>query len=78
MKRLIHHVYQEVVSRRVLVDEGLRQVVELEQAALWRFLFWSGTIAVHVLVDQNREDRTVRITLFFESNCQSYNVAHHA
>lgn len=52
---------QEVISRRVLVDEGLRQVVELEQAALWKFLWWSGTIAVHVLVDQNREDHSVRI-----------------
>ncbi|KAE9446023.1 hypothetical protein C3L33_21976, partial [Rhododendron williamsianum] len=58
-KRVFKNI-QEVVSRRVLVDEGLRQVVELEQAALWRFLFWSGTIAVHVLVDQNREDRTMR------------------
>ncbi|CAL5349882.1 unnamed protein product [Camellia sinensis] len=50
----------EVISRRVLVDEGSRQVVELEQAALWRFLWWSGTISVHVLVDQNREDHTMK------------------
>ena len=51
---------QEVISREVLVDEGSRQVVELEQAAIWRFLWWSGTISVHVLVDQNREDHSVR------------------
>ncbi|CDP00160.1 unnamed protein product [Coffea canephora] len=51
---------KEVISRRVLVDEGLRQVVELEQAALWRFLWWSGTISVHVLVDQNREDHSMK------------------
>lgn len=50
---------QEVISRKVLVDEGLRQVVELEQAAIWKFLWWSGTISVHVLVDQNREDYSV-------------------
>lgn len=50
---------KEVLSRRVLVDEGQRQVVEVEQAALWRFLWWSGTISVHVLVDQNREDHTM-------------------
>ncbi|KAF3676249.1 hypothetical protein FXO38_04355 [Capsicum annuum] len=48
-----------VLSRKVLVDEGSRQVVELDQAAIWRFLWWSGTISVHVLVDQNREDYTV-------------------
>lgn len=35
--------------------------MEVEQAALWRFLWWSGTISVHVLVDQNREDHTVRM-----------------
>lgn len=34
-------------------------MVELEQAALWRFLWWSGTISVHVLVDQNRADHSV-------------------
>ncbi|GER32239.1 hypothetical protein STAS_08301 [Striga asiatica] len=51
---------KEVISRKVLVDEGLRQVVEVEQAAIWRFLWLSGTISVHVLVDQNREDYTMK------------------
>lgn len=53
---------QEVISRQVLVDIGKRQVVDVEQKALWRFLWWSGTISVHVLVDQNREDYSVRLT----------------
>ncbi|KAL6571407.1 hypothetical protein OROHE_003050 [Orobanche hederae] len=44
---------KEVKSRKILVDEGLGQVVEVEQAAIWRFLWWSGTISVHVLVEQN-------------------------
>ncbi|XP_010427823.1 PREDICTED: uncharacterized protein LOC104712594 [Camelina sativa] len=51
---------KEVMSRKVLVDEGLRQVVEVEQAALWKFLWWSGTISVHVLVDQNRADHSMK------------------
>ncbi|KAE8732091.1 Pantothenate kinase 2 [Hibiscus syriacus] len=50
---------KEVISRKVLIDEGQRQVVEVEQSAIWRFLWWSGTISVHVLVDQNR-DHTMR------------------
>lgn len=58
-KRVFKNI-QEVISRRVLVDEGSRQVVELEQAALWRFLWWSGTISVHVQVDQNREDYSMK------------------
>ncbi|XP_011086569.1 uncharacterized protein LOC105168260 isoform X1 [Sesamum indicum] len=58
-KRVFKNI-KEVISRKVLVDEGLRQVVEVEQAAIWRFLWWSGTISVHVLVDQNREDHTMK------------------
>ncbi|KAF3431254.1 hypothetical protein FNV43_RR25984 [Rhamnella rubrinervis] len=58
-KRVFKNI-KEVISRKVLVDEGLRQVVELEQAAIWKFLWWSGTIAVHVLVDQNRVDHSMK------------------
>ncbi|XP_038692267.1 uncharacterized protein LOC119990431 isoform X2 [Tripterygium wilfordii] len=58
-KRIFKNI-KEVVSRKVLIDEGLRQVVELEQAALWKFLWWSGTISVHLLVDQNRQDHSMK------------------
>ncbi|KAK9675566.1 hypothetical protein RND81_11G015700 [Saponaria officinalis] len=58
-KRVFKNI-KEVISRKVLVDDGPRQVVELEQAAIWKFLWWSGTISVHVLVDQNREDHTMK------------------
>ncbi|KAL3654060.1 hypothetical protein CASFOL_003741 [Castilleja foliolosa] len=58
-KRVFKNI-KEVISRKVLVDEGLRQVVEVEQAAIWRFLWLSGTISVHVLVDQNRQDYTMK------------------
>ncbi|KAH6809583.1 OBP32pep [Perilla frutescens var. frutescens] len=58
-KRVFKNI-KEVISRKVLVDEGSRQVVEVEQAAIWRFLWWSGTISVHVLVDQNREDYSMK------------------
>ncbi|XP_061372319.1 uncharacterized protein LOC133314810 [Gastrolobium bilobum] len=51
---------KEVISRKVLVDEGHRQVVDLEQAAIWRFLWWSGTISINVLVDQNRKDYSMK------------------
>ncbi|XP_073299811.1 uncharacterized protein [Primulina huaijiensis] len=58
-KRVFKNI-KEVISRKVLVEEGSRQLLEVEQAALWRFLWWSGTISVHVLVDQNREDHTMK------------------
>ncbi|KAK8959862.1 hypothetical protein KSP40_PGU016484 [Platanthera guangdongensis] len=50
---------KEVISRRVVVDDGTRQVVEVEQAAIWKFLWWSGTISVHVVVAQCRRDHEV-------------------
>lgn len=58
-KRVFKNI-KEVISRKVLVDQGSRQVVEVEQAAIWRFLWWSGTISVHVIVDQNREDYSMK------------------
>ncbi|KAM7464633.1 hypothetical protein LguiA_032754 [Lonicera macranthoides] len=58
-KRVFKNI-KEVLSRKVLVDEGLHQVVEVDQAALWKFLWWSGTISVHVLVDQNRADYSMK------------------
>ncbi|KAK8582866.1 hypothetical protein V6N13_069634 [Hibiscus sabdariffa] len=58
-KRIFKNI-KEVISRKVLVDEGQRQLVEVEQAALWRFLWWSGTISVRVLVDQNQEDHSMK------------------
>ncbi|CAN6195601.1 unnamed protein product [Urochloa humidicola] len=51
---------KEVISRKVLLDEGVRQVVEVEQAAIWKFLWWSGILSVHVFVDQNRKNHTVK------------------
>ncbi|KAL8150148.1 hypothetical protein V2J09_019956 [Rumex salicifolius] len=51
---------KEVISRKVLFDDGTRQVVDLDQAAIWKFLWWSGTLSVHVVVDQNREDYSMK------------------
>ncbi|CAI0434655.1 unnamed protein product [Linum tenue] len=51
---------KEVISRKVLYDDGQRQLVEVEQAAIWTFLWWSGTMSVHVLVDQNRKDHSMK------------------
>lgn len=54
---------QEVKSRKVLEDDGERQLVEVDQAAVWRFLWLSGTLSVCVLVDQDRRSHLVRFTI---------------
>ncbi|KAL6655741.1 hypothetical protein ACP70R_006567 [Stipagrostis hirtigluma subsp. patula] len=48
-KRVFKNI-KEVISRKVLLDEGSRQIVEVEQAAIWKFLWWSGILSVHVFV----------------------------
>ncbi|KAL6846347.1 hypothetical protein ACP4OV_023795 [Aristida adscensionis] len=58
-KRVFKNI-KEVISRKVLLDEGSRQIVEVEQAAIWKFLWWSGVLSVHVFVDQNRKNHTVK------------------
>lgn len=58
-KRVFKNI-KEVISRNVLLDEGSRQVVEVEQAAIWKFLWWSGILSVHVFVDQDRRNHTVK------------------
>ncbi|TVU00843.1 hypothetical protein EJB05_53691 [Eragrostis curvula] len=52
-KRVFKNI-KEVVSRKVLLDEGPRQIVEVEQAAIWKFLWWSGVLSVHVKFKQGR------------------------
>lgn len=54
---------KEVRYRKILEDEGHRQLVEVEQAAIWRFLWWSGTISVRVFVEQDRHNHTVKFRL---------------
>lgn len=52
---------QGVNFRDVIEDDGDRQLVELEQAAIWRFLWMSGTLNVRLFVDQDRRSHTVSL-----------------
>ncbi|CAM6041968.1 unnamed protein product [Sphagnum compactum] len=61
-KRVFKNI-QEVRSRRVIEDDGHHQLVEVDQAAIWRFLCFSGTLSVCVMVDQDRRTRTVKFQL---------------
>mgnify|MGYP007132923543 CR=1 FL=1 len=59
-KNLDVNYLQEVTYRKVLEDHGHRQLVEVEHTAIWRFLCFSGTLLVRVIVDQNRQTHKVR------------------
>uniref|UniRef100_A0A1J3IME5 DUF220 domain-containing protein n=1 Tax=Noccaea caerulescens TaxID=107243 RepID=A0A1J3IME5_NOCCA len=49
---------KECISRKVLMEEGPKQTVEVKQAAAWKFLLWSGTFPVHLIVQENRNHLT--------------------
>eukprot|EP00250_Pteridium_aquilinum_P027712 c3555_g1_i1 orf=174-881(+) len=50
---------KEVAYRKVLEDDGNKQIVELEQIGRWRFLMISGTFACRVLVEQDKKQHTM-------------------
>ncbi|KAG0611324.1 hypothetical protein M758_7G132300 [Ceratodon purpureus] len=54
---------KEVVFRKVLEDDGNRQLVEVEQLGRWRFLMLSGTFSSRVIVEQNREEKSMLFDL---------------
>ncbi|KAL2612866.1 hypothetical protein R1flu_024558 [Riccia fluitans] len=47
---------KEVTYRKVLEDDGDRQLVEVEQLGRWKFLVFSGTFACRVFVEQSRTE----------------------
>jgi hypothetical protein len=59
-------LWQEVVFRKVLEDDGNWQLVEVEQLGRWRFLMLSGTFSSRVIVEQNRNEKLVHRPLLFQ------------
>lgn len=47
-------------SRKVLKRDGPREIVEVDKALAWDFLFWSGSIPIKLTVDENEKAHTVR------------------
>lgn len=51
-------------STKVLKTDGPREIVEVDKALAWNFLFWSGAIPIKLIVDENAEAHTVRSFLY--------------
>lgn len=54
---------QEVAYRKVLQDDGNKQIVEVDQIGRWRFLMMEGTFSCRVLVEQDRKEHSVGVLL---------------
>ena len=44
------------------------QTVDVKQAAAWKFLWWAGTFPVHLIVQENRKNLTVRYNYNLHKN----------
>ncbi|MCO5590733.1 hypothetical protein L7F22_044708 [Adiantum nelumboides] len=61
-KRVFKNI-KEVTYRNVIEDEGHRQLVEVEQSAIWRFLCFSGIMHIRLYVDQDRRTHSLKYHL---------------
>jgi len=63
---------KEVCYRKVLEDDGNRQLVEVEQLGRWRFLMFSGTFSSRVMVEQNRQEHQMLFNLVKEGMMRKF------
>ncbi|GAQ85837.1 hypothetical protein KFL_002570050 [Klebsormidium nitens] len=61
-KRIFKNI-KETVRRDILEDDGVQQRVMMEQAAMWRFLVFSGTFNVTLDILQNEKERFMKYKL---------------
>ncbi|CAH8253342.1 unnamed protein product [Arabidopsis lyrata] len=49
-------------STKVLKKDGPRQITDVRKALRWKFLLWSGTIPIHLIIDENHQNLTAKFT----------------
>ncbi|CAA7036049.1 unnamed protein product [Microthlaspi erraticum] len=47
-------------SRKVLKKDGPREIVKLDKALAWNFLFLSGSLPITIIADENQKDFTAK------------------
>jgi len=51
---------KEIKSRKVLMEDGPRQIAKVKKTVDWKFLGSSFAVPISLIVDENRKDLTVR------------------
>jgi len=51
---------KESKSRKVLMEDGPRQIAKVKKTVDWKFLGSSFAVPISLIVDENRKDLTVR------------------
>ncbi|CAH2033731.1 unnamed protein product [Thlaspi arvense] len=51
---------KENKSTKVLKKDGPRQTTEVEKALTWNFLWWSGDIPIHLIIEENHKNLTAK------------------
>ncbi|XP_024010232.1 uncharacterized protein LOC18014677 [Eutrema salsugineum] len=47
-------------STKVLKKDGPRQITKVGKALRWKLLWWSGTIPIHLIIDENHQNLTAK------------------
>lgn len=47
-------------SRKILKKDGPRQTVKVKKAVAWDFLWFSGSLPINLIVNENKKDLEVR------------------
>jgi len=55
---------KENKSRKVLKKNGPRQTTEMEKDLYWNFLFISRAIPIHLVIDENHKNLTVKVFVY--------------
>ncbi|KAG7592755.1 hypothetical protein ISN45_Aa01g016130, partial [Arabidopsis thaliana x Arabidopsis arenosa] len=49
-------------STKVLKKDGPRQITDVRKALRWKLLLWSGTIPIHLIIDENHQNLIAKFT----------------
>lgn len=71
-KERIFKDVKKVKKWQVIEDDGIRQVVQVEQVAKWKYMCFGGTYSSLMKLEQDRQSRTVKFSQFNSGDSQSF------
>lgn len=71
-KERIFKDVKKVKKWQVIEDDGIRQVVQVEQVAKWKYMCFGGTYSSQFKLEQDRQSRTIRFAQFNSGDSQTF------
>lgn len=71
-KERIFKDVKKVNKWQVIEDDGIRQVVQVEQISKWKYMCFCGTYSSHMKLEQDRKSRTIKFSQFNSGDSQTF------